>query len=446
MVLGRGASGKTALGVAIAGLGHQERGKAWFDGTDVVDIPPRRRARLIGYVPTNVSALFSGLRSTVEGELDLSLDLLEITGPDREEAKSEVVDALDLRKILHRDPFSLSGGERVRAGVAMVLVKSPTLIILDQVFDSLSEKARWHLRGVLKEYTRRGGAVVEMHAYAPPWGADTDQCIVLGPSRPLLGSYGDLVAGLDPFLLDDYRWETRAPRLDTHRARPTTCDTQLHAAQTTFTYGVGRFELGPVNLDTQCGEAIAIVGPNGAGKTTLLMTLGALLLPHGGSIAVTSRGAIALAPQDSREGYQWASKVLYAFQEPDDQIYCKSVAQELQETARWIGAADPAWAQAIVESLGLQDVLEASPMNLPRPVRRLVCIGSVLIAKPPIALLDEPTTRLDRAQRVRVKEALRMYLEQGGTCLFVSHDPGFVRELATRTLHMADGRIVQDER
>lgn len=444
MVLGRAGTGKTAIATAIAGVVENNRAKAWFDGVDVMDMDSRIRARMVGYVPTNVSALFSGLRSTVSGEIDLSLDLVETPDSEREMNKAWVVSALNLDALLHRDPFSLSGGERVRVALAIVLVKRPLVLVLDQVFDHLSERARREIREVLQDFAKAGGILIEMHAYAPAWYNEIDLCVVLGPITPLIGAYLDMVRDLDQYLLDEDRWRARTASLNRPALRVAADRRGLRANGVTFTYGPGRFCLGPVDLEVQRGEAIALVGPNGAGKSTLLMTLAALLLPRGGQISINNGVQTVLAPDTINHAHEWAANVLYGFQEPDDQIYCKDVRTELQETARRFGRLESTWERTVTESLQLSRLLDESPMTLTRSLRRLVAIGCVLIAKPPVALLDEPTACLDRAQQTGMRRALENYLQQGGTCVFISHDEAFANEVATRTVHVADGKISKE--
>jgi energy-coupling factor transport system ATP-binding protein len=136
--------------------------------------------------------------------------------------------------------------------------------------------------------------------------------------------------------------------------------------------------------------------------------------------------------------------VLYAFQNPDDQLYLPTVRRELEETAALAGAGDAAARVPVVaRRLGLAEVLGRAPMDLPRAQRRLVTLGACLVAAPPVLLLDEPTVALDGRQRQRLHAALADYVGSGGAVLLVSHDLDFVARLATAALVMNAGSILR---
>jgi energy-coupling factor transporter ATP-binding protein EcfA2 len=453
LVLGESATGKTSLAMRLAGLvaTAEAQTPVLFGSDDLYLMDARKRALLVGFVPTRPAALFSGLTTTVERELRLSLALLDLDEGAFEAEKHRVIADFCLDSLLERSPFELSGGEQVRFALALTLIKRPQLLILDQVFDALSSTARADTQKILRAYQQAGGIIVETHSSAPPWCEDADCCICLArDDGPLIGHYRDLRETLhsaNPFLLDDDTWNASAHAAEPFLYQENSHEPQLRVEGLSYAYPSNGFSIGPVDIGVNAGESVALLGPNGAGKTTLLMNLGLLRHPAQGDISVRDwAGETVSAPATVDKAHTWARYVLYSFQEPDDQLYCKTVLDEIHETSKRIGRIDKPWIDRVAQTLGLMDVMHKSPMVSPRPVRRLVSIASVLAAKPPIVLLDEPTAELDRRQKERLLQILAEYCSQGGICMFISHDQWFVEAMASRKLTMRGGILVSDER
>lgn len=453
LVLGESSTGKTSLAMTLAGLVASPNAltPVLFGSDDLYIMDARKRALLVGFVPTRPATMFSGLTTTVERELRLSLALLELDESVFEKEKHRVVADFGLDRLLERSPFELSGGEQVRLALALALVKRPQLLILDNVFDALSSSARESLQRILSAYRQAGGIIVETHSSAPPWCEDADFCICLAKDdEPLIGHYCDLKEKLlstSPLLLDDNTWNA-----STHATKPFIYKENLHSPKLrvdalSYAYPSNNFRIGPVDLDANAGESIAILGPNGAGKTTMLMNMGLLRQPAKGSIAVSDWGGETVnAPTAIVNVHTWARCVLYSFQEPDNQLYCKNVQDELHETCKHTGRLDKPWIELVANTLGLMGVMHKSPLVLPRPIRRLVSIGSVLAANSPVVLLDEPTAELDRRQKTSLLQILTEYCSRGGICIFISHDLWFVEMMASRILTMQNGTFVKNER
>jgi energy-coupling factor transport system ATP-binding protein len=436
-VIGPCDSGKTLLGQLVAGIADDRhiRGGARLDGTPVAALGRRELARRVGLVPSDPQLLFSGMRATLAGELELSLQLL---GLDAEAGRARIAATagrLDLAPLLGRDPFTLSGGEQVRAALALVLVKAPEVLVLDDCFAPLDPETAGAMARQVAGTAAAGAAVIELHALAPPWAADCDRCVILTDGGPVIGPYDAVcsdIARADPALLG-----LLEPGAAVGHA---TGGPALAAHGIAFGYP-GGFRLGPLDVSVARGEAVALLGRNGAGKTTLLKCLALLLRARDGEIRA---GDGLASPPPPRRQHEWARRVLYAFQNPDDQLYLPSVRRELQETAALAGIPDAAArVPEVARRLGLADLLDRAPMDLPRAQRRLVTLGACLVAAPAVLLLDEPTAALDGRQRQRLHAALADYVRRGGAILLVSHDLDFVARLASAALVMRGGGILR---
>ena len=196
-----------------------------------------------------------------------------------------------------------------------------------------------------------------------------------------------------------------------------------------------------VNMEIGAGELVGIVGENGAGKTTLVKHVNGLLRPSEGRVHVlgtdTRRASVA----------QLARKVGIVFQNPDHQLFCETVGDEVAFGLRNFGfsmAVIEKRLQWALESFGLQDYRSSSPMMLSGGEKKRLCLAVVLAWDPDVVILDEPTVGQDLIQKERLSEVVRMLLLRGKTIILVSHDVEFLWPLQPRVLVMAQGQIIAD--
>jgi len=203
-------------------------------------------------------------------------------------------------------------------------------------------------------------------------------------------------------------------------------------------YAYGDLEaLRGVTLTIRAGETVALLGPNGAGKTTLTRLLVALLRPAVGRVTVGDWDVARKRPDEM------AGRVGYVFQHADQQLFARSVREDVAFGPRQLGRA-AASVVPVLDELGLMPVAAVHPYDVPPPVRKLVALAGVLVMEPAVLVLDEPTAGLDRQQRERVIGALRRRAAAGVTVLVVSHDLAFVAELVERVVVLREGRVAAD--
>ncbi|HVO34069.1 MAG TPA: ABC transporter ATP-binding protein [Gemmatimonadales bacterium] len=191
-----------------------------------------------------------------------------------------------------------------------------------------------------------------------------------------------------------------------------------------------------VSLAIRSGESVALVGKNGAGKTTLTRLLVALIRPAAGHVAVGDWDVALRRPDEM------ARRIGYVFQHADQQLFARSVREDVAFGTRRLGRHGPV--DAVLEELSLASYADVHPYDVPAPLRKLVALAGVLAMEPGVFVLDEPTAGLDRSQRELVVAALRRRSALGVTVLAVSHDLGFVAETAERVLVMESGRLAAD--
>ncbi|WP_198666039.1 energy-coupling factor ABC transporter ATP-binding protein [Tropicimonas sp. IMCC34043] len=184
------------------------------------------------------------------------------------------------------------------------------------------------------------------------------------------------------------------------------------------------------------GERLSIAGPNGAGKSTLLKIMVGLLMPACGR--VVAFGAPRREESDFHEVRRRAGLV---FQDPDDQLFCPTVAEDIAFGPLNLGASRAealARVDAVLAELELTHLRNRITHKLSGGEKRLVTLATVLVMDPEVLLLDEPTNALDEANEARLTGILE---ELPQAMVLVSHDARFRQRLATRELRLRDGRL-----
>ncbi|MDD7911015.1 ABC transporter ATP-binding protein [Pseudovibrio exalbescens] len=201
-----------------------------------------------------------------------------------------------------------------------------------------------------------------------------------------------------------------------------------------FAYSGRAPVLNGTSLTLAPGERLALIGANGAGKSTLLRLLVGLHHPQGGTITAFGRER-----REEADFHEVRCKAGYMFQDPDDQLFCPTVLEDIAFGPLNLGASKAeavAIAEEILSNLHLSHLRDAITYKLSGGEKRLVALASVLAMKPEVLLLDEPTNDLDEANEARLLEIL-LGLPQA--MIVISHNAGFRDQLATRRLHLKDG-------
>ena len=187
------------------------------------------------------------------------------------------------------------------------------------------------------------------------------------------------------------------------------------------------------------GDFVAFVGTNGAGKSTTMRLINGLLKPSSGQILIDS------VPTTQLRTSQLAAKVGFLFQNPDRQICCSTVREELLFGFRAQGRADAeaeAKVDAMIERFGFDG--DAEPFLLNRGTRQLLALASIIVMEPPVVVLDEPTTGLDFRECAKVMNVIAELNARGTTVIMVCHDMEVVADYAKRVIAMTAGQVVAD--
>lgn len=197
--------------------------------------------------------------------------------------------------------------------------------------------------------------------------------------------------------------------------------------------------LNDVSFTVNDGDFVAFVGTNGAGKSTTMRLVNGLLKPTSGEVLIDG------VPTTSLKTSELARRIGFLFQNPDRQICCNTVREELMFGFKALGeegSEAEARVDAMIERFGFD--ADAEPYLLNRGTRQLLALASIIVLAPPTIILDEPTTGLDFREYVKVMDVVRELNENGTTVIMVCHDMEVVGDFARRVIAMTAGRVVAD--
>ncbi len=192
-----------------------------------------------------------------------------------------------------------------------------------------------------------------------------------------------------------------------------------------------------VDFTVEDGEFVAFVGTNGAGKSTTMRLINGLLKPEQGEVLVDG------VPTTQLKTSELARRVGFLFQNPDSQICCGTVREELLFGFRALGCLDEqaeARVDAVIDEFGFNP--DDEPFLLNRGTRQLLALASIVVLDTPVVVLDEPTTGLDYRECVKVMSIISRLHQGGTTVIMVCHDMEVVGDFAERVIVMSSGQVV----
>jgi cobalt transport protein ATP-binding subunit len=205
-----------------------------------------------------------------------------------------------------------------------------------------------------------------------------------------------------------------------------------------FAYPDGHQALFGVDLRLERGERVALLGPNGAGKTTLVLHINGILRAGRGRVSVAG---LPVGKPTLREIRR---RVGVVFQDPDDQLFMPTVAEDVAFGPRNLGLPEAqvaARVAAALDQVGMTGFADRPPHHLSFGQRRRVAVATVLSMDPEILVLDEPSSNLDPAGRRELAEVLQALPV---TLLMVTHDLPYALQLCPRSVVLDGGAVVAD--
>lgn len=217
----------------------------------------------------------------------------------------------------------------------------------------------------------------------------------------------------------------------------------LETKDVSYKYPDGTPALKDVNFHASKGEIVALLGPNGAGKSTLFLHFNGILRPSSGKIMVEE----VPLNYDKKAIMKVRQKVGIVFQNPDDQLFAPTVAEDVAFGPLNIGLDQDEVEKRVVESLervGMAGFEKKPPHHLSGGQKKRVAIAGILAMRPGIMVLDEPTSGLDPKGASQILHILHQLNQEGMTIVISTHDVDLVPLYASQVYIISDGHIIKE--
>jgi len=218
-------------------------------------------------------------------------------------------------------------------------------------------------------------------------------------------------------------------------------NTAIQVTNLGYRYHDGTEALRGISFRVAPGECVALLGPNGSGKSTLLLHLNGILPEESSADGAVKILGASLARENLEKIRRQVGLV---FQDPDDQLFCATVEEDVAFGPRQLGLTDSEVAARVKKSLalvGLAGFDHRATHHLSHGEKRRACLAGVLACEPGILVLDEPTSDLDPRGRREFKALLRQI---PATKLIATHDLELAVEICSRAIVLDRGQIVAD--
>jgi energy-coupling factor transport system ATP-binding protein len=483
-LIGPTGAGKTTLCLALNAIVPQFYGGRFFGriavaGLDTIDHPTSRLARHVGMVFEDPETQL--ISASVENEVAFALENMKVSPEEIRARIPTVLEMVRLDGLEKKHPADLSGGQKQRLAIAAVLAARPDLLVLDEPTSQLDPVGTQEVFATIAELNRSLGMTIFITSHASEELAETATRVGLLVNGKLerVGTPGEIFSEVDLLEASQLRPPQvsatfhlirrrgiRLPavpvRLEEGRAAlvglapqaqltisekreesavPADQPPLIRVRDLAHTYPDGTQALHGISMDIRRGEYLLIAGQNGAGKSTLVRHFLNLLRPTAGQVEVGGVDTRRLPVSDL------ARKIGYVAQNPDQQIFNTTVAEEIGFALKNLGSSPAQIRQRTEESLaamGLEAVRGQHPLALPRGDRARVVIAAVLALHPEVLIFDEPTTGQDFRGAQYILDITRRLHAQGKTVIVITHHlylmPGYV----SRAVVLGKGTLLVD--
>lgn len=482
LIVGPSGSGKSTLAHCINGLvpfsfTGENTGSLKVEGQDPNELGLFGLSKLVGTVLQDTDGQFIGL--TVAEDIAFSMENDCIAQDEMLERVDRVAETVDITDFLDHAPNELSGGQKQRVSMAGVIVDDVDILLFDEPLANLDPATGKRAIDLIDRIHKKKNTTILIieHRLEDALYRDVDRIIVVGegrivadvrPDALLSGSVlkeqgireplyitalkyagcqineADLPQHIESMNLAPYEDNVRNwyGKVKLNKKVPDG-EPMLTIRDLSFAYTQGQPVLSHIDFSISRGEMVALVGKNGAGKSTLASLICGFMQPDEGAIYLNGEDLSGYSIKERGE------KIGLVMQSPNQMISKPMIYDEVALGLRVRGVSEEEVKERVFETLkicGLYPYRNWPVSALSFGQKKRVTIASILVMKPEVLILDEPTAGQDYRHYTEIMEFLRRIHEDLGiTIIMITHDMHLMLEYTDRAIVIADGKMLADD-
>ena len=474
LIAGPSGCGKSTLAHCINGLipnsyPGKATGKLTIGGKDALKLDLFGLSKMVGTVLQDSDGQFIGL--TVAEDIAFALENDCIPTQELHEEVKRIAKLVDVEAVLHHAPHEISGGQKQRVGLGGVMVNEVDILLFDEPLANLDPATGKAAIALIDDIQKRTGCAVIIieHRLEDVLYRPVDRVVVMGDGHILYDGDPDTMLCTDLLQRSGIREPLYVTALKyagvtiTREMRPSYLQKQqvrswfsaqpkpentvsqevlLEAKDLDFTYEGGHHALRGISASIHKGEMLSIVGTNGAGKSTFSKVVCGFEKAQKGSLTM---GGIDLNTLSIKER---ADHIGYVMQNPNQMISKTQIFDEVALGLRNRGVSEEEIRPRVEETLkicGLYPFRNWPVSALSYGQKKRVTIASILVLRPEIILLDEPTAGQDLKHYTEIMDFLSQLNRQGVTVVLITHDMHLMLEYTPRAIVFNAGKVIADK-
>ena len=482
MIAGPSGCGKSTLAHCINGLvpnsyPGKATGSLTIGGRNALEMGLFDLSKIVGTVLQDSDGQFIGL--TVAEDIAFALENDCMPTKEMHEEVQRIADLVDVKRVLKHAPHEISGGQKQRVGLGGVMVGQVDVLLFDEPLANLDPATGKQAIVLIDEIQKRTGCAVIIieHRLEDVLYCPVDRVVVMGEGRILYDGDPDqllcqdllqergireplyvtalkyagvsITPDMRPSYLPELKlsedqknqvraWFDRQPAAPVEENRPVL----LRAENIDFTYDGGHHALRGISALVHKGEMLSIVGTNGAGKSTFSKVICGFEKPQSGILQLDGIDLHTLSIKER------ADHIGYVMQNPNQMISKTQIFDEVALGLRNRGVSEEEIRPRVEETLkicGLYPFRKWPVSALSYGQKKRVTIASILVLKPEMILLDEPTAGQDLKHYTEIMDFLSELNRQGVTVVLITHDMHLMLEYTPRAIVFNAGHVIADK-
>ena len=436
-------------------------GTVYFNGEKIDELPVTTTATAIGYMMQNPDEQM--VMEKVWQELAFGLENMRVSTEDMQQKIAEVASFFGIQNWLHHSISDLSGGQKQLVNLAAVLAMEPDILLLDEPTSQLDPIAASEFLTLLEKINRELGMTILLVEHRLEELLPVCDRVLFMENGSLL--YDTTPKAIGNFLLEHPMLDALTTAMRVYYKlgfRDETPITVREGMDFIRQYPPAILPMGPVRkkhppliivkdvyfryhrksddlladmtFTVHRGEIFSIVGGNGVGKSTLLKLLAGLHKPYAGKVWLDNvvpskwKGNIVLLPQNPQ--------ALFMHSTVKEELLHAVPVQKLPKEQR------ESTVSSMMQQLHIEHLSERNPFDLSGGEQQKTALAKLLLHKPDVLLLDEPTKGMDVMSKQDVTELIRTLQKQNITTIIVTHDIEFAAEVSTRVGMLFDKSLI----